>query len=63
MESMKKKTIITTEKREVWIIHPHPGPAGGHNEEIPIAELPLTTTGVPLDEESAPPLSTEQEPG
>jgi len=60
---MKKKTIITTEKHEVWIIHPHPGPAGAHREESPIAELPLTTTVSELEDDQAPPLPTEHERG
>ena len=31
---MKKKTVITTEKREVWVIHQLPGDAAEHAQNI-----------------------------
>jgi hypothetical protein len=56
---MKKKTTITTEKHEVWIIHPHSG-SRDQNTEIPVAELPLTAAVVPeLDEDPESQLPTQ----
>ncbi|HKE55400.1 MAG TPA: hypothetical protein VKB46_01820 [Pyrinomonadaceae bacterium] len=56
---MKKKTTITTEKHEVWIIHPRSGPTHEQNPELPVAELPMTMPEVA--EDSTSPLPTEQE--
>jgi hypothetical protein len=64
MEGMKKKTTITTEKHEVWIIHPCSGAAGDPNAEIPVAELPSTKAVVPeLEEESSSQPHAKQEQG
>ena len=53
-EMMKKKTVITTEKREVWIIRQPGGEIPEQEIDANESEYPANSLIVPLDRQSGP---------
>ena len=51
---MKKKTVITTEKREVWVIRQPGGEIPEQEIDANESEYPANSLIVPLDRQSGP---------